>query len=209
MSELPDQPPPVRRRAPKSVRRPRFVMPADHHDDERVGEVIEAFLDGPPVRARRGPRAPRPRPTVVREPRRPVPIDTRQDWDTALRHEDARLARYGRPASVVVVQLRVTAPGGLDRVAGRVAIAIRERARETDRVTRAAVDRFHVLLPETDAVDADAFATRLHKACLERLAGRHGAAVEIAAVAASPEPGRTLHDALRDAVARAARDSQS
>ena len=181
------------------------MLPADHHYDERVGEVIEAFLDGPPVRTRRGPRAPRPRPTIVRESRRPIPIDTRQDWDSALRHEDARLARYGRPASVVVVQLHGTAPAALDRVAGRVAATIRERARETDRVTRAAGDRFHVLLPETDAVDAAAFADRLRSACLERLVGRAGAPVGLQAVAASPEQGRTLHDALRDAVARAAK----
>jgi GGDEF domain-containing protein len=207
VSELPDQPPPVRRRAPKNGRRPRFVLPADHHDDERVGEVIEAFLDGPPVRTRRGPRAPRPRPMVVREARRPIPMDTRQDWDSALRHEVARLARYGRPASVVVVQLHGAATAALDRVAGRVATTIRERARETDRVTRAASDRFHVLLPETDAVDAAAFAERLHTACLERLDGRAGASagLEVEAVAASPEPGRTLQDALRDAVVRADR----
>jgi hypothetical protein len=206
MSELPDQPPPVRRRAPKTARRPRFVLPADHHDDERVGEVIEAFLDGPPVRTRRGPHAPRRRPTVVRDAGRPIPMDTRQDWDSALRHEDARLARYGRPASVVVVRLHGSATAALDRVAGRVATTIRERARETDRVTRVASDRFHVLLPETDAVDAAAFAERLRVACVECLDGRSASAgLEVSAVAASPEPGRTLQDALRDAVARAER----
>jgi hypothetical protein len=206
MSELPDQPPPVRRRAPKTARRPRFVLPTDHHDDERVGEVIEAFLDGPPVRTRRGPHAPRRRPTVVREARRPIPMDTRQDWDSALRHEDARLARYGRPASVVVVRLHGSATAALDRVAGRVATTNRERARETDRVTRVASDRFHVLLPETDAVDAAAFAERLRAACVECLDGRSASAgLEVEALAASPEPGRTLQDALRDAVARAER----
>ena len=72
-------------------------------------------------------------------------------------------------------------------------------------MTRAAGDRFHVLLPETDAVDAAAFADRLRSACLERLVGRAGAPVGLQAVAASPEQGRTLHDALRDAVARAAK----
>jgi len=52
MSELPDQPPPSRPRAPGKPRRTRFEMPVELHD-ERVGEVIEAFLDGPPERPRR------------------------------------------------------------------------------------------------------------------------------------------------------------
>src|SRR4029078_4182875 len=124
MSELPDDtPPPARRRTARSGRRQRFVLPDDQHD-ERVGEVIEAFLDGPPPKARRRVRQAtrparlrhtslRPVPLATRPARlrptslRPVPLDTRPDWDVALRHEDARMARYGRPASVVVIRLRL------------------------------------------------------------------------------------------------------
>jgi len=201
MAELPDDTPPTRRRAPRGGKRQRFVLPDDQHD-ERVGEVIEAFLDGPPEpKARRRPRtSPRPAAAVLRPTRlRPVPMDTRPDWDLALRHEDARMARYGRPASVVVIRLRLTAPGTTDRFAGRVGEIVRELARETDRVTRAAADRFHVLLPETEGPEAETLLDRVRQACADRVVGRLGAEVRVVGAAASPGRGETLHDALRAA----------
>jgi hypothetical protein len=195
MSELPDEPPPPRRRAPRSGR-PRFVLPTEHHD-ERVGEVIEAFLDGPPPRARRTAR-PRTRPDGLRAIRRPIPLDTRPDWDIALRHEDARMARYGRPASVLVIRLGMTS-GSIDRLAGRIGEIVREHARDTDRVTRAAADRFHVLLPETEDTEAETLVDRIRAACADRLAGRLGPELRIVGAASSPGHGETLHDALRAA----------
>lgn len=199
MAELPDDTPPTRRRAPRGGKRQRFVLPDDQHD-ERVGEVIEAFLDGPPEpKARRRSRT-APHPAVLRPTRlRPVPMDTRPDWDLALRHEDARMARYGRPASIVVIRLRLTAPGTTDRFAGRVGEIVRELARETDRVTRAAADRFHVLLPETEGPEAETLLDRVRQACADRVVGRLGAEVRVVGAAASPGRGETLHDALRAA----------
>jgi hypothetical protein len=199
MSELPDEtPPPARRRTSRGGRRQRFVLPDDQHD-ERVGEVIEAFLEGPPPKARqRGRQAPRParlRPTRSR----PVPLDTRPDWDVALRHEDARMARYGRPASVVVIRLRLTPPGSADRIAARVGEIVRFHARETDRVTRASADRFHVLLPETEEAEAATLIERVRTACAAQVAGRFGADLRVVAAAASPGRGQTLHDALLEA----------
>ncbi|HET8785175.1 MAG TPA: hypothetical protein VFM38_06035 [Candidatus Limnocylindrales bacterium] len=198
MSELPDDTPPARRRASRAGRRQRFVLPDDQHD-ERVGEVIEAFLEGPPPKARRrvrqGTRPARLRPTRLR----PVPLDTRPDWDVALRHEDARMARYGRPASVVVIRLRLTPPASADRIAARVGEIVRFHARETDRVTRAAADRFHVLLPETEEADAETLIDRVRAACAAQVAGRLGAELRVVAAAASPGQGETLHDALRAA----------
>jgi hypothetical protein len=198
MSELPDEPPPPRRRAPRTGKRPRFVMPTEHHD-ERVGEVIDAFLEGPPVSARPAPRPPRPRRTL-RSMRKPIPLDTRPDWDAALRHEDARMARYARPASVLVVRVEVTRAGSVDRVAARIRDILREHARETDRVARAAADRFHVLLPETDAAEAEVLADRIRAACLERATGPAGSATEVLVVPASPAHGQTLRDALAAAL---------
>ena len=199
MSELPDQPPPSRRRAPRNGRRARFVLPAEHHDeDERVGEVIEAFLDGPPERARK-PSRPRRRP-ALHAVRRPVPMDTRPDWDRALRLEDARLLRYGRPATVLVIRLRVPAAGAEDRYAGRVGSIVREHTRETDRVTRAAPDRFQVLLPETDEAEGDILAARIREACGQGIRLRSGHGLEISAAAVSPGSGQTLADALRIAL---------
>jgi hypothetical protein len=196
MSELPDETPPGRRRASRGNRRQRFVMPDDQHD-ERVGEVIESFLEGPPPKGRRARQVTRParlRPTRLR----PVPLDTRPDWEIALRHEDARMARYGRPASVVVIHL-LTPPGRADRLAGRVGEIVRHHARETDRVTRAAADRFHVLLPETEETEALTLLERIRKACAEQVAGRFGAELRLLGAAASPGHGQTLHDALRTA----------
>lgn len=199
MAELPDEPPPARRRAPKTARRAQFVMPTEHHD-ERVGEVIEAFLDGPPLRARNTPRTRRQRP-VLRSIRRPIDLDTRPDWDRALRLEDARMTRYGRSATVLVIRVRLAAPDTMDLLAGRVGKVVRQHARETDRVTRASADRFHLLLPETDEAQAEALAGRIRDACVERVGGRTGDAVEILAAAVCPDDGHSLRDALRTALA--------
>jgi hypothetical protein len=197
MSELPDEPLPPRRRAPRNGRRPRFVLPADTHD-ERVGEVIEAFLDGPPERARPRTRA-LPRRDKLRAFRKSIPLDTRNDWETALRLEDARLARYGRPASVLVIRLCVPVPGTEDRYAGRIARIVRELARETDRVTRAAPDRFHVLLPETGEPEAELVGERVREAYASQEQQRPRIDLEIRIAAATPGSGETLHDALRTA----------
>jgi GGDEF domain-containing protein len=131
-------------------------------------------------------------------------MDTRPDWDKALRQEDARLARYGRPATVLVIRLRVPLPGGEDRYAARVGSIVREHARETDRVTRAAADLFHVLLPETEEGEGDVLAGRIREACAQQIRLRSGHGLEIRAAAVSPGVGQTLGDALRiaqDAVA--------
>jgi GGDEF domain-containing protein len=126
-------------------------------------------------------------------------MDTRPDWDVALRHEDARMARYGRPASVMVIGLRMVPPGSADRLAARIGDIVRELARETDRVTRAAADRFHVLLPETESAEAETLLARVRQACADRVVGRLGAEVRVVGAAASPGRGETLHDALRAA----------
>lgn len=199
MSELSDDTPPAApRRTPRGGKRQRFVLPDDQHD-ERVGEVIEAFLDGPP------PKTPRRRRTTARPARlrptsvRPVPMDTRPDWDIALRHEDARMARYGRPASVIVIRLRMASPASTDRLAARVGAIVREHARETDRVTRAASDRFHVLLPETEEAEAQTLLERVRRACADQVASRLATEIRVVGAAACPARGETLHDALRAA----------
>lgn len=173
-------------------------MPADHHD-ERVGDKIEAFLEGPPVRAGRPRRTKKPRPEILRAVRKPLPMDPRTDWDAALRHEDARIQRYGRPAAVLVIRLRMTVTGLEDRFAQRIGALIREHARDTDRVTRAAPDRFHVLMPETHEPEATALAERVRAACAHLLPGQPGADLEILAAAATPVRGQSLQDALRQA----------
>ena len=129
-------------------------------------------------------------------------MDTRTDWNIALRHEDARVARYGRPAAVLTVRLRMPATDAADQYAVRVGGAIRQQARETDRVTRVSPDRFHVLLPETVETEATVLAERVRKACVALISGAPGSDVEIVVAAASTSSGGTLLDALRMVHAR-------
>ncbi len=199
MSDLPGKPPPTKHTAGRTGRRARFVLPPDDQD-ERVGEGIEAFLEGPPARQTRRPAKHRiRRPQLVRAFRRRVPMDTRTDWEAALHHEAARVARYGRPTAVLVVRLRMSRSRAEERYATRVGAIVREHARETDRVTRAAPDRFHVLMPETVPSEADALLVRVRDACARLIPGQPGADLEILAVAAGAAPDRTLHDALQAA----------
>ena len=192
------KPPTPRRSAGGGTRRARFALPADPHD-ERTSERIEAFLEGPVRERRSRPRSVRPEP--IRRPRRIVPLDTRPDWEAALRHEDARVARYGRPASVLVIDIAVADPAAEDRIAARVGAVIREHARETDRVTRVSRTRFQLLLPETAQAEASGLADRVRRSC--EAWGTHGPGLPggIAAVAAAPSRGGTLADALQSALA--------
>jgi GGDEF domain-containing protein len=166
-------------------------LPVDHADDAGVSERIEAFLDNRPP-ARRTRRR-QPRPEVARAPARPRKLDTRTDWDAALLHEDARVARYGRPVSVLVVGLDLASSGTPDHLAPAIGIAIRSAARETDRVARVGPGRFHILLPETEEAEAAAVAERIRMTC-----GDH----PIHVASASPSRGQTLIDALALAIAR-------
>lgn len=159
-----------------------------------MSERIEAFLDNrPPVRRTR---RRQPRPDAVRRPSRPAKLDTRPDWDAALHHEDARVARYGRPASVLVVGLDLASGAAAERAVPGLGMAIRAAARETDRVARVGPARFHILLPETEEVEAGAVAERIRAACGE---------TPIHVASASPTRGQTLVDSLALAVARVER----
>lgn len=201
-----DRPDPAapRRPARGSRRRQRFVLPPDGQEDRGTTERIEAFLEGPshptprhrPLHLRSEP---------LRRPRQRVPLDTRADWELALRHEDHRFARYGRPVAVLIVEVRATADDGLDRVARRVGDIVRDLARASDRVARVSPTRFHVLLPETDETAALHFGTRVRRAVRTEGADRApDRRWDVVAAAAAPQHGATLADALRIAQARLA-----
>lgn len=171
-------------------------MPDTHHD-ERTSKRIEAFIDGPPeLRLRRqGP--------FVERLRRPVELDTRTDWAAALRHEAARHARYGRPASVLIIEL----PGGqgdvaYDRMARQFTDIVRVEARDPDRAVRMGRSRFQLLLPETSSRAAHAAADRLQRAFTatqgSTSAFRPGLRIEIA----TPHRTESLEAAVAGAEAR-------
>jgi len=86
--------------------------------------------------------------------------------------EDARMQRYRRPATIVMVEVE-----GLDRLVERlgnaaierlvpaVADSLRRNARDADQVARLGPGRFAVLLPETDDVQAINYIERVRKSC--------------------------------------------
>ena len=189
-------PPP---KPPRTRRTRKFVLPEHDHDEKgaaRAVERIEAFLDGREANRRRSV-------TVVRE-RRPLELETRPDWTRAFRHEGARHARYGRSASVVLIDLAGPLEGeATDRVAGRLADAIRSEARETDRAVRIGALSFRVLLPDTGGRAARRFAERLDQAFRTRPGGDGTSdAIDLCVEIATPARAASLEDALAEAEAR-------
>jgi diguanylate cyclase (GGDEF)-like protein len=93
-------------------------------------------------------------------------------WAKRLTEENARVQRYGRAATVVLVEL-----AGLDRLAERLGPAAAERlipplattmrrnARSADSLARLSPTRFAALLPDTDEVKAINYIERVRSAC--------------------------------------------
>jgi diguanylate cyclase (GGDEF)-like protein len=86
--------------------------------------------------------------------------------------EESRVARYHRPATVVVFELdgldrlgETLGSEAADRVVAAVADSVRRLAREADRPARLAPGRFAVLLTETDEVAAINYVERVRRAC--------------------------------------------
>jgi diguanylate cyclase (GGDEF)-like protein len=123
------------------------------------------------------------------------------EWNRIILDEDARNHRYGRPATVVIVEL-----GGFDRLVetlGReagdrvlpaVADAMRRNARAADYVARLGTNRFGVLLPETGEVEAVNYIERVRSAC-ELWLESGAVALDLAMGWASPAADTTLIDA--------------
>jgi GGDEF domain-containing protein len=190
---VPDEIDPSTPPKPARPRRSRkFALPEHHHDErqgDRTDEGIEAFLTKRPTRRRR--------PTPPTRVRRPIELETRPDWLTALRHEAARQERYGRPASVLLIEL--AAP--TDELARCVADTIRAEARETDRAVRYASASFRLLLPETGARAARAVALRIDQAVGVR-AAEFGADAGVSIDVVSPPGFGSLEEAVADAERR-------
>jgi GGDEF domain-containing protein len=173
------------------------VLPEHHHDergDQRTAGHIEAFLEGP---------IPPPRPPrAAGGKRRPLVLDTRQDWVTALRYEAARHARYGRPASVLLLGLSGIPPEpAVERIARTIGDVIRAEARETDRAVRTGRLDFRLLLPETGGRAAHSLAERLERAYRSAPDGRADGVSLTVEVATAPRNGR-LEDAVAEAEVR-------
>lgn len=93
-------------------------------------------------------------------------------WARMITDEDARIRRYHRPATIVVIELdgldklaERMGPGSIDRIVPAVADTLRRGAREADHVARLGPGRFAVLMPETDEVLAINYVERVRRAC--------------------------------------------
>jgi GGDEF domain-containing protein len=188
---------PPERRARRSRR---FVLPEEQHD-ERTAQRIEAFLHGSNRRATLGAIASA-RSGALGTPRE---LDTRADWTAAFRHESSRHLRYGRPASVLLLEIgRTPDRTSGDAVARELADLIRVGARASDRAVRTGPSSFRLLMPETTVRGARQVGARLEQAFVA--AGgqsnhRPGLNFDVAA----PTRGGSLEDALAEAERRVAR----
>lgn len=99
-------------------------------------------------------------------------LDLASSWSRWLNEEHARVRRFHRPATIVLVEL-----AGLDRLAERlgdeaaqrlippIAITMRRHARATDHLARLGPTRFGALLTETDEIRAINYVERVRAAC--------------------------------------------
>ena len=202
---------------PADYRRFRPVM---SDEGERVETTIASFLS--PAAAG----AATPRPTAVTEGPEPTPIaprpvaapprpsatapqraagtaDGQLDWETRLRDEEARLARYRRPVSVVLVEVdgmeRLVdrlGPDAAERLVPPVGQTLTRQARAADHVARIGLSRFAVLLPETDEIQAINYIERVRAEC-DRWLAAGAVATRLAIGWACPTPGGDLRSATR------------
>jgi diguanylate cyclase (GGDEF)-like protein len=99
-------------------------------------------------------------------------LDLGAAWARWLAEEEARIQRFQRPATIVLVEL-----AGLDRLAERlgpdaaerlippIATTLRRDARATDHLARVGPTRFAALLTETTEVQAIHYVERVRSAC--------------------------------------------
>jgi len=99
-------------------------------------------------------------------------LDLRPAWSRWLAEEEARIRRFHRPATIVLVDL-----SGLERLADRlgpdaatrlippIAMTMRRQARATDHLARLGPTLFGAVLTETDEVRAINYVERIRSAC--------------------------------------------
>jgi diguanylate cyclase (GGDEF)-like protein len=99
-------------------------------------------------------------------------LDSPATWAKRLTEENARVQRYGRAATVVLVEL-----AGVDRLAERlgsaaadrlippIATTMRRHARSADSLARLGPSRFAALMPDTDEIKAINYIERIRSAC--------------------------------------------
>lgn len=168
MADSNDDPVPAKARR----RSAKFVLPDHHHDEvagERTDDHIEAFIEGlATATERKSPLRGRGRRRRDTRDRRPFQLETRADWSTALQQEGIRGIRYGRVASVLLLEPGAEYDGTVaEQITRQIMDAIRAEARETDRVARFGPASFRLLLPETEVRAARVLAARISRVVAE------------------------------------------
>jgi diguanylate cyclase (GGDEF)-like protein len=187
----------------------RPLRPVMSDSSERTGTTYSSYVSGGSTRT--APAATKPSQPVLGGARpiasstRPEAslADERLDWEIRLRSEDARLARYRRPVSIVLVELdgmgRLVQRLGAD-AAERLVPPIRQtltrQARGADYVARIGPSRFGIILPETDEIQAINYVERVRAEC-DRWLAAGAVATRLAIGWASPSPGADLPTATR------------
>ena len=99
-------------------------------------------------------------------------LDAPSTWTRWLREEEARVRRYRRAATVVLVEIEGLdrlierlGPAAADRLIPPVAATMRSHAREADLIARLGPARFGAILVETDEVRAINYVERVRAAC--------------------------------------------
>jgi diguanylate cyclase (GGDEF)-like protein len=136
---------------------PRF---ASQSDPARAGAWLEATGAGAYDRARPAPTDPA------------TGLELAPAWSKWLAEEGARIGRYGRPATVILVEVagldrlaERLGPGAVDRLIPPIATTMRRHARAADFIARLGPARFGALLPETDEIRAINYVERARSAC--------------------------------------------
>ena len=147
-----------------------------------------------------------PRPGVLVDPG--TGLDTPRLWGRTLADEMARIARYRRPASIILVEVE-----GIERLVERfgddaaarllpmISETLRKSARAADHVAILDSGRYGVLLTETDEVRAINYIERVRTACDGWLAAG-AVTLRLDIGWADANAGRSIDDALLTAQER-------
>lgn len=130
-------------------------------------------------------------------------------WEALLADESARVRRFGRPATVVLVEF----PGldivgarlgaeAVDRIVAEIDRVLHAESRATDRVVRLGAARLGVLMVETGAADARRYVERVRDVAGGWFASA-GLSPRLALGWASPHEGEDLFAAATTALFRA------
>jgi diguanylate cyclase (GGDEF)-like protein len=148
--------------------RPDGVSGGPAEGDERGGERLDVERGDAPERDARDPGAS----ADSVQTDAVTGLDGPSTWAKRLTEENARVQRYGRPATIVLVELAGVdrlaerlGPDAADRLIPPIAMTMRRQARSADSLARLGPTRFAALMPDTDEIKAINYIERVRSAC--------------------------------------------